>query len=475
MGLLRVRLTEEVLHASVVRREMLHRIMGLRPFLPTQYLFSVAGWCAVMACVMAVSVAPLRAEPADPVVLVPLVLRGNVAAADAETAEAAIRSWLWDQNRLAWMLGDGTEPCKNPLKGLGDAEKATVAARARFDELDYRGCVKQLKRAQKLYDDGPAFVTASPAVAQGLLLLALCQERSGDHAAALQTHRRFASRFGNVEPDPEVFPPSVADAVSVARTQLSVVQVDLEVLSQPPGARVMVDGVWRGTTPLRTQVSPGMHHLLVQDGHGVARTARAEATEGGKPLRVSVEMEAAAWQQAMALVAEALAKGNAAQLRTAAAAVGRLSGGRKVVAGALVESAERGRPMLMLVRMAAGGAVEVAQVQVLPDGEGLEPAAVDAVRAVLAADATALSPEERAVVYTGADALPNNVSTEEPSPLPRLLVPLAAGLTLPLAAVAVALLAAGGASVTALVGWLVLYPPNPNGTDVYVDGRKLTR
>ncbi|HZS40280.1 MAG TPA: protein kinase [Polyangia bacterium] len=65
--------------------------------------------------------------------------------------------------------------------------------------------------------------------------------------------------------------------------------VALAIASTPPGARVFVDGVERGPSPLEVRVPIGAHHVaLLADGRKLARRA-VEARSGGDPLALELE------------------------------------------------------------------------------------------------------------------------------------------------------------------------------------------
>jgi hypothetical protein len=83
------------------------------------------------------------------------------------------------------------------------------------------------------------------------------------------------SALGSGRPTP---PQSVATVPSAALTATSSSQ--LEVTSDPPGARVSVDDLASGFTPVTLSVSPGSHAVIVSDGKTTSRTT-VNAVAGG--------------------------------------------------------------------------------------------------------------------------------------------------------------------------------------------------
>lgn len=265
----------------------------------------VSLWCAWGAlAVSAAASQPAAPAPPQRVALAGVALRGDVAPAEATRLARALHDNLWARQALVPMMAEGAP--ENLWTNLAAAEAAARAARAALEEeIDYDLCAARMQEARTLYDKGPAFVAHSPVMADGLLVLAQCLEGKGDSKGQRAALQERASRWPDLEVDPNVFPPPVVEALGKVRTQLQAAPATLDIQSDPPGARVWVDGVDRGTSPASVAVLEGKHHVFMLDPSGAAAALVVNAARN-KTARARAALPVERWATTWTMVTDAV-------------------------------------------------------------------------------------------------------------------------------------------------------------------------
>lgn len=462
--------------------------MHLRIFLPA---------CLALVASLPGGVPQAWAAPPVRAVVAGVAIRGDVAPADGERVDLVLREVLAERGQLAPLNGDGTKKPPDLWAGLDEAEAAAKRARDAFDNLENDACVAAMNEARTLYDRGPAYVLASKGVADGLLVLAQCLESKGDTKGAKAAYTERVVRWPEMEVDPNAFPPAVVDGINVVKAQLSVSTVDVEVVSEPTGSRVTVDGVARGNSPQVMALYPGKHFILVQDLSGAARTAVVTVVSNGKGIRAKVTLEPELWIAPLGGVVDAVAAGKAADAKGSIKDLASHAVMETVVAGLVLPAGSGKRPRVALLGFSAvDGSLVRGAAFTLPAGPDTRPELTAALDALLGSEPEAGLPEATAMLEGRAYKAPagkgggkggssgggrgDEVASEPADGKGGsggrkwvILGILGGGVSVLTLAVLVAALVAGGTA--GLFGLYLLFPPSQNSTRVTVNGEKLTR
>ncbi|MBI5495019.1 MAG: PEGA domain-containing protein [Deltaproteobacteria bacterium] len=417
-----------------------------------------------------------------------LAARDGANRAEAKVLTSSLRATLEREGLLAELPGAKSVSSEDARRDHAEVEKLIKQARDAYDELDHKACIQAVTDALQKHDRTVAYHRSSTTMADGLLLMAQALEKSGQPKKARPLYLAVVSRWPDHQPDPNAFPPTVTEALQRARTEVDgAAGITLTVESTPPGATVFLDGVERGPAPLSQRVGRTRHFLRLERD-GAARTVEVNLEAGGSP-KVVVEMDHPAAQASERLLAALTEKRPEAQLRKAAVAVGKRSGAMGVLAGVLLP----GRHVVLGRFDAPQGAVSrVVEVRVGTDSEA------DETLGRLVGELTAASaPKEDAGARrqllgagVGAAATAHDPAADRPvdaTPTadekeaggkgrnPWALASLGLLAVVPAGAAVVLALAGASAAGGAAVAFFYFNPPNPNGTDVKVNGTALTQ
>ncbi|EFX60041.1 hypothetical protein DAPPUDRAFT_125714, partial [Daphnia pulex] len=164
-------------------------------------------------------------------------------------------------------------------------------ASASFAQAEYGEARTAAVDALQLFEKSLAYSDSDDAWAryrQLLVVVAEAQLGAKDVPAADVS----LSQVLAVDPD---YAPSEPDASAVLVARVAALRqaqkrarpAVLEVLSRPPGARVLVDGRAAGRAPVAVDVSPGIHYVLVDDE---GRTYSERVVVGADGARVSARL-----------------------------------------------------------------------------------------------------------------------------------------------------------------------------------------
>ena len=198
------------------------------------------------------------------------------------------------------------------------AERLRVAAKEAFGRGDHEGALRQLRAALELYEEGLASVNKLEAVFETLGYLGAASQASGYDADAEDFFRRVVA----VAPDAEPLDEFSAAAQGVFREEraklLEKKRGTLRVVTEPSGARVRIDGIDMGRSPLVVpRLVRGDHYVQAEDaeaglagarvavkGGGTSEVVLILATELGPPPAEEASAEEKAALVAMARVGE---------------------------------------------------------------------------------------------------------------------------------------------------------------------------
>lgn len=295
-------------------------------------------------------------------VLAAVVLCALPAASGGVFAGVAARDPQLDglAERLAVSLGQAlekrgyTDLGSPPLPDTDDAPDAVLKsalddARARYLEGEFAAALQRSSDAVTRFEGAGAFRpgTGWQAYADALVLRSVSLRRLGRDSEADEALRRLAAAAPTAKLDPDITPQKTAERWAEIVAELwSKPRVQIEVVSTPPGASVVVDGKAVGEAPLVVrELLPGVHFVgLSADGE--RRERRVTATAPSTRVEESLGDERSEPARALrAALAQPLSEGS---LATRAEALG-----DDVVVGALCPDAAGS--LLVLARRHAGG------------------------------------------------------------------------------------------------------------------------
>lgn len=157
-----------------------------------------------------------------------------------------------------------------PLPDPEDAPDAVLKsalddARARYLEGEFAAALQRAGDAVTRFEAAGAFRPGSDwqSYADALVLRSVSQRRLGKDADADESLRRLAAAAPSAKLDPDITPQKTAERWAELVAELwAKPRVQLEVVTTPPGAKVVVDGKAAGTTPLVVRdLLPGVHFV----------------------------------------------------------------------------------------------------------------------------------------------------------------------------------------------------------------------
>lgn len=224
--------------------------------------------------------------------------------ADAQAERIAV---LLAQALEADGVADLGTPPLPAVADSADPERLTAAVDAaltRYQEADFVGASERAASAADRFEETLAFVADAPwdTYARALLVRSLAERKQGNDDGADAALRRLAVLRPDTAPDPALATPSLLgrwqEILDEVRSQK---RVEIELVSTPAGAEVIVDGVARGASPLVVGgLLPGEHFVSVERaGHFVHRVVdvseskRVAVTVGDERLDAAHALRAA--------------------------------------------------------------------------------------------------------------------------------------------------------------------------------------
>ncbi len=310
----------------------------------------------------------------DPVALT------ETAALDAAAENAVAKSGRFDQESLV----DALDPraAANRATLLAEGRAAAQAGRTSYDDLDtakaavsFTDAVKAFKQTDLSLHFGEF---SSAWVMRTASLVA-----NGETRAAQNEIEKLVSVDPHAELKPENFPPDSLKQVEEARKLAAAGKTQIQVSSTPPGAKVFVDGRFRGLSPVTVGGLPPADHFVTLKLAGYS-LAQQPASAGPVEVRLGEAEGAVAYHSAL----DRMAKDPEGPLRDGAAReLGHLAGVDQVLALLARKSPTGQRLDLTLLRLAASDGHNFAfQTVTVPMGPTLAGAVEQALAAVLTRD-----------------------------------------------------------------------------------------
>ncbi|MBI1949118.1 MAG: PEGA domain-containing protein [Deltaproteobacteria bacterium] len=166
----------------------------------------------------------------------------------------------------------GSPPLPDPEEAPDAVLKSALDdARARYLEGDFAGSLQRANDAATRFESAGAF-RAGPgwqAYADALVLRSVCSRRLGRDADADESLRRLGTVAPKAKLDPDITPEKTAERWAELVAELwARPRVQIEVVTTPPGAQVVVDGKVAGHAPIvARELLPGVHFVgLLADG-----------------------------------------------------------------------------------------------------------------------------------------------------------------------------------------------------------------
>jgi hypothetical protein len=216
------------------------------------------------------------------------------------------------ESESRWLAAHQAGVDSGALAPLRETDRLITEARRRAAELDEPGALRRLAQAERLLAGALAVPGAAAFYAEvqlqlgvtaaqlGLLGLA---EASFARAARLDARRRLLAG----EAAPEV----VALAARAYDEATSAPEGELRIVTDTPGARVYVDDVERGVTPLTLRARVGVHALRLSAQGRTPYGTLFDLAQGRRPDQhfvLTLDVRAASVQRLLALPADASAE-----------------------------------------------------------------------------------------------------------------------------------------------------------------------
>jgi hypothetical protein len=241
-------------------------------------LSGLAVLCALTAAASHVSA---QSAPAS---VVRLGLADVATSAEGHAAVAALRARLEARPGIALPHDAARAALEEPL-GAQDGEAATRpraaqlvrAARDAYSRFDYDGALERLRQAELSLATAPPVPDVVRLLVDVNLLVGVVQADRGDAPRALEAFR-VAQRLDPARKalDPGSYRPRVVALYAQAAAAPEMHRARLDVVTDPAGAAVWIDGRRAGTSPLSSTLEAGLHY--------VAAVAEGSAPRLEKPL-----------------------------------------------------------------------------------------------------------------------------------------------------------------------------------------------
>ncbi len=184
-----------------------------------------------------------------------------------------------------------TEP---PMKktSLEAIEDRLGRARRLYRDLAFRASLNELARAREELEAHLGSKEVYELLDRLFLLRALGQLALGDPGQAREALRQAAIlRPERTSLDPAEFSPEVRAEYEAVREALETeAPFALATESEPPGAKLTLDGREAGTTPIRVRLHRGRHYFVFRAPDRIAQS-RVVDVDGESPAQLRVELE----------------------------------------------------------------------------------------------------------------------------------------------------------------------------------------
>lgn len=162
----------------------------------------------------------------------------------------------------------------NARLALGLAENGLTNGQQFYESLDADKAITELTAACRLYEDGFSEVNDLEKIVLANIYLASVFHQTGQPDAALKHYRTALFLDPKLKLDANVFPPEDLENVEKVRRDIAQgAKGNAEIHSAPVSARVYIDGVYRGATPLTVNNLPAGDHFLRVERNGYDRIA----------------------------------------------------------------------------------------------------------------------------------------------------------------------------------------------------------
>lgn len=231
----------------------------------------------VVLCALAPTLsAAAPAVPADSATSIFAGVAARSPALDARAERAAIA--LGQALERRGVVDAGSPPLPDPADGPDSILDGLVTtARTLYLDGDFTAALAKADGAVERFEGSGAFRMGATwsSYADALVLRALALRRLGKESDADAALTRLASVMPDATPDPEITPPKIAQRHEQILVELrGKPRVQIEVVSEPAGAGVLVDGKPAGETPVVVRdLLPGVHFVALSfEGERVERT-----------------------------------------------------------------------------------------------------------------------------------------------------------------------------------------------------------
>lgn len=153
---------------------------------------------------------------------------------------------------------------------VADAEARLTAGKLAYENLEADQAIEQLQLACERFETGYAAVQTPDKMVEAHVFLASVLLQTGSAEKAKPHYRTALFLDPKLDLDPNRFAPEDIEALESARREIIQEETgSADITSAPVSARVYIDGVYRGTTPVKvTDLPRGNHYLLVErDGY----------------------------------------------------------------------------------------------------------------------------------------------------------------------------------------------------------------
>jgi hypothetical protein len=265
---------------------------------------------------IAVFAVPADADSLDAAALIEQAMEENVGAYRGfrlVPAESVLDRAAWDRVEKA-----RTEARVNLAKG-----------RTLYENLDLGEAVKRLSAARQSHERHMLFGGAQKDHMDALAYLGASHILQGSESAGTEVFRRMVLLNPSASLDTHVFPPKIIERFEAVRKDLRATpRCVITAEANIPGARVFVDGRFRGATPVRVEeIFCGEHYLTIRARGCLPHHEMVKVSAGEVAVSVSVQLVPPGQGERVAALAAALGDAPAGDaIPDALSEIGRLLG-----------------------------------------------------------------------------------------------------------------------------------------------------
>jgi hypothetical protein len=178
---------------------------------------------------------------------------------------------------------DADEPVTPPR-----ATQLVAGARDAYSRFDYDGALERLRQAELALATAPPVADVTRLLVEINLLAGVVRADRGDPGRALEDFR-VAQRLDPARKmlDPGSYRPRVVALYAQAAAAPETRRAHLDVVTDPAGAEVWIDGRRAGTAPLGVVLEAGVHYVAVVAEGSVPRLEKP-VLRAGEPSRLSL-------------------------------------------------------------------------------------------------------------------------------------------------------------------------------------------